>query len=86
MWLGLAGRVKIGALEARCAALEAALDKMHADFRALDLEMTSQVDRLAGLAKRYSGRLGGRPPNKPDEKTVEGGDEATLQAFSRHVL
>jgi len=76
IWLGVRGRAKISALEER-------MDKLEQDFRSLDVEMTDQVDRLTGLAKRIQGRKGGRPPNRPAEEDVE--PEAERPGFSRHV-
>lgn len=91
LWLGVLGRRKIAALEARIEGFESALQKLHEDFRALDLEMTNQVDRLAGIAKRFTGRKGGRPPNPPEAPAEADADAeshplATPNGFNRHVL
>jgi len=83
LWLGFQGRRKIAALEER-------LEKIEEAFRVLDVEMTNQVDRLAGIAKRFSGRKGGRPPGQPngeaDAPASEDGVPTTGMLFSRHVL
>jgi hypothetical protein len=86
LWLGLRGRKAIADLNARLEATEEALHKLQQSFTALDLDMTSQVDRLAGIAKRIQGRRGGRPPG---EKNGDSEPEAELplgNGFSRHVL
>ena len=84
-WLGPLGRRKIGKLDAQVAALNERLDKLHEEFRMLDLEMTNQVDRLAGIAKRFTGRKGGRPRETNGEADAEAEGNAQL-GFSRHVL
>jgi TolA-binding protein len=91
LWLGVLGRRKLAALEERCSALEQALEECKKGFRALDLEMTDQVDRLTGIAKRIQGRRGGRPPGKEDgdrQSETENGsaDQPSLPFFNRHVL
>lgn len=91
MWLGLLGRRKIAALEAQVAELEKALHDLAQDFRTLDVEMTANVDRLTGLAKRMQGRKGGRPPAQPQPNGAAEGDSEPESAigphgFSRHVL
>ena len=55
LWLGLAGRRKIAALEER----QELLEKL---VRQYDGEVTDAIDRLEGIAKRFTGRKGGRPP------------------------
>jgi len=76
MWLGLAGRVKIGALEARMEALER-------QVKQYDSEVTDAIDKLSGIAKRFTGRKGGRPPNASNAEAEE---TEPAQQFSRHVL
>lgn len=73
-WLGLAGRAKIGSLEARMEHLETMVKQF-------DQETTDAIDRLSGIAKRFTGRKGGRPP-----KNAEEGAEDGEAPFSRHVL
>jgi hypothetical protein len=82
LWLGVSGRRKIADLEER-------LERVEKAFRTLDLDVTNQIDRLTGLAKRYTGRLGGRPPAKQDGEAPpqsEDGLPTTGALFSRHVL
>lgn len=74
-WFGLAGRAKIGALEAR-------MDRLEGQMRDLDLEVTDALDKLSGIAKRFTGRKGGRPPKNGEEDQL--GDQAA--SFSRHIL
>ena len=85
LWLGIEGRRKIKALEERCSALEDALEKTLKEFRALDLEMASQIDRLTGLAKRIQGRRGGRPPGQQNGEAEPETQDLPLP-FNRHVL
>jgi len=86
LWLGLRGRTKIAALEARIEGFEQLVEKLQKDFRALDVEMTDQVDRLAGIAKRFTGRKGGRPKDPPPEGDSDAEPEpaAPTGFFSRH--
>ena len=58
LWLGLQGRKALAELDER-------IDRLERSFRDLDGEMTNHVDRWEGIAKRFSGRKGGRPPAAP---------------------
>jgi len=78
LWLGLAGRVKIGALEARMEALERSVKQY-------DAEVTDAIDKLSGIAKRFTGRKGGRPPREANGEAEET-ESADTKGFSRHVL
>ena len=75
LWLGLIGRRKIAELEARMEVVERTV-------READLELTVALDKLTGIAKRFTGRKGGRPL----KETPENGEEAPVEAFTRHVL
>lgn len=90
LWLGLTGRRKIASLEAELTALREQFEKLGKAFEALDLEMSSHVDRLQGIAKRFSGRKGGRPPaaqpNGEAEGDADSHDPAPVGGFNRHVL
>lgn len=88
LWLGLRGRAKIAALEASIGQLQEGLEKLRKDFGTLDVEMTDHLDRLTGIAKRFTGRKGGRPPANPNDD-ANGEAEAPVQhglGFTRHVL
>lgn len=56
LWLGIQGRKKLADLERSVDALEESVHKLSQAFGSLDLEMTNQVDKLAGIAKRFTGR------------------------------
>jgi TolA-binding protein len=88
LWLGVEGRKKISALEMQLAALQDQFEKLHQDFRTLDLEVTGHVDKLTGIAKRFTGRKGGRPPAAPEANGDAEGDSESRppSGFSRHVL
>jgi hypothetical protein len=58
--------------------LELGMKRLEDQFRSLDLEMTDALDKLTGIAKRFSGRKGGRPPNEEPEQKPE-------VPFNRHV-
>ena len=91
LWLGLTGRRKISSLDAEIARLDEKLDRLAEDFRTLDLEMTSHLDRLNGIAKRITGRKGGRPPSAQPNGHAEGNsepDDGTAippTGFTRHA-
>jgi len=90
MWLGLAARVRIGALEKRISELQDSFEKLSKDFRALDVECSDHLDKLAGIAKRFTGRSGGRPPKTPepngDANREPDSPDVAPAGFSRHVL
>jgi len=77
-WLGLRGRQKIAALEAR-------MDLLDKQVKVYDQEVSDAIDRLAGIAKRFTGRKGGRPPNASNGETGET-ESPAQDSFSRHVL
>jgi len=77
-WFGLQGRRKIGALEAR-------MDLLEKQVKVYDQEVSDAIDRLAGIAKRFTGRKGGRPPNASNGTSDET-ETPEQKEFSRHVL
>jgi len=72
MWLGIRGRRKIEHLELR-------MQQLEREWRAVDLEVTNALDKMTGIAKRFTGRTGGRPPK---ERESENGEEL---GFNRHA-
>jgi len=85
LWLGLRGRKLIGDLKDELRVLDQRLNETQKAFNALDLEMTNQVDRLNGIAKRIQGRRGGRPPAEQNGNS-ESEDAPAQLGFTRHVL
>ena len=78
LWLGVLGRRKIAALEERQERLEQLV-------RQYDGEVTDAIDRLEGIAKRFTGRKGGRPPAAHAE--VDSHPElAHLDPISREIM
>ncbi len=75
MWLGLRARRKLELLEMR-------MEQMEREWRAVDLEVTNALDKFAGIAKRFTGRKGGRPTNEERESEDQ---EKLLQDFNRHA-
>lgn len=84
-WLGLRGRRAIAALQASVEEQDKRHEELLKAFRSLELDMTNQVDRLVGVAKRMQGRRGGRPPGESPNGEAEAEPQGSL-GFSRHVL
>lgn len=78
LWLGIKGRVKLQALEERC-------ERLERQFRDLDGEVTGHLDRLEGIAKRFTGRKGGRPPAEPQEADLYP-ELAHVDPISREII
>lgn len=85
LWLGIRGRRAIAALQASVDEQDKRHEELLKAFRSLELDMTNQVDRLVGVAKRMQGRRGGRPPDQPANGEAEPEAQTSL-GFSRHVL
>ncbi len=75
MWLGIFARRKLELLELR-------LDRIEREWRETDLEVTNALDKMAGIAKRFTGRKGGRPTNEEVESREQ---EKLLADFNRHA-
>ncbi len=62
--------------------LEMRLEQMEREWRAVDLEVTNALDKFAGIAKRFTGRKGGRPTNEERDSEEQ---EKLLADFNRHA-
>ena len=78
LWLGILGRRKLAGLDERQERLESA-------FRMLQLEMTDALDKMDGIARRFTGRKGGRPPSQPSEPEVPP-ELQHLDPISREII
>jgi len=88
-WLGVRGRAKIAALDRQLAAQAEEIAGLRTAFRRLEIEMSDNLDKLVGIAKRMQGRKGGRPPAllQDEAPAPEPDTERTEQLpFSRHVV
>ena len=75
MWLGLRARRKLEHLELR-------MQQLEREWRTVDLEVTNHLDKITGIAKRFTGRTGGRPPKEPQ---LPNGEEQSELGFNRHT-
>ena len=62
------------------------METLEKQVKAYDQEVSDAIDRLAGIAKRFTGRKGGRPPNAPNGEAEEAESPAQTGPFNRHVL
>jgi len=86
LWLGVLGRRKIASLEAAMDEQHKAHEQLLQAFRTLEIEMSNQVDRLVGVAKRMQGRRGGRPPGQSNGEAEPESEALPFPGgiFSRH--
>ncbi len=73
--MGLRARRKLEMMELR-------MEQLEREWRAVDLEVTNALDKFAGIAKRFTGRKGGRPTNEERDSEEQ---EKLLADFNRHA-
>lgn len=79
MWLGLRGRQRIGALEEQFAGLETAQKSLVKEFKSIQFEWESQLDKMVKVTARLNARIRAASATENDEEQVGDGQPPPME-------